>query len=204
MKWIARCSGSPGRTRSRWRRAPAAGGGRRAAAHRGPHPHGQDAQPPFRASAQGSRRLMTWPAAPPAGPGAFLRLIGCGYVGHNMKRVPSDAEGPSLSRLGGRSVKRTGSDESLRCSFCHKSQDVVGKLISSPSDYPRAYICDECIAVCNSILEDDRSEQPQTAAHQASQALGTEGISGSVRDRPGGARRRSWRWPSTTTTSGSR
>jgi ATP-dependent Clp protease ATP-binding subunit ClpX len=57
-------------------------------------------------------------------------------------------------------VKRNGSDESLRCSFCHKSQDVVGKLISSPSDYPRAYICDECIAVCNSILEDDRTEQP--------------------------------------------
>ncbi len=55
-------------------------------------------------------------------------------------------------------VKRTGSDDSLRCSFCHKSQDAVGKLISSPSDYPRAYICDECIAVCNSILEDDRHE----------------------------------------------
>ena len=50
------------------------------------------------------------------------------------------------------------SDESLRCSFCHKSQDAVAKLISSPSDYPRAYICDECVAVCNSILEDDRSE----------------------------------------------
>jgi ATP-dependent Clp protease ATP-binding subunit ClpX len=57
-------------------------------------------------------------------------------------------------------VKRTGSDEALRCSFCHKSQDVVGKLISSPSDYPRAYICDECIAVCNSILEDDKVEPP--------------------------------------------
>ena len=56
-------------------------------------------------------------------------------------------------------MKRAGSDDSLRCSFCHKSQDVVGKLISSPSDYPRAYICDECIAVCNSILEDDRHEQ---------------------------------------------
>jgi ATP-dependent Clp protease ATP-binding subunit ClpX len=39
----------------------------------------------------------------------------------------------------------------------------VAKLISSPSDYPRAYICDECVAVCNSILEDDRSET-QTAA----------------------------------------
>ncbi len=56
-------------------------------------------------------------------------------------------------------MKRAGSDDSLRCSFCHKSQDVVGKLISSPSDYPRAYICDECIAVCNSIIEDDRQEQ---------------------------------------------
>jgi hypothetical protein len=44
----------------------------------------------------------------------------------------------------------------LSCSFCHKSQDYVAKLISSPSDYPRAYICDECIAVCASILEDDR------------------------------------------------
>ena len=34
----------------------------------------------------------------------------------------------------------------------------MAKLISSPSDYPRAYICDECVGVCNSILEDDRSE----------------------------------------------
>ena len=57
-----------------------------------------------------------------------------------------------------------GTDDSLRCSFCHKSQDAVAKLISSPSDYPRAYICDECVAVCNSILEDDRSEAaPGTA-----------------------------------------
>jgi ATP-dependent Clp protease ATP-binding subunit ClpX len=59
---------------------------------------------------------------------------------------------------------RTGSDETLRCSFCHKSQDAVAKLISSPSDYPRAYICDECVAVCNSILEDDRAETHAAAA----------------------------------------
>ena len=55
---------------------------------------------------------------------------------------------------------RSGTEETLRCSFCHKTQDAVGKLISSPSDYPRAYICDECIAVCNSILEDDSARQP--------------------------------------------
>ncbi len=58
---------------------------------------------------------------------------------------------------------RSGTDEILRCSFCHKSQDAVAKLISSPSDYPRAYICDECVAVCNSILEDDRTITPESS-----------------------------------------
>ena len=62
-------------------------------------------------------------------------------------------------------VKHTGSDDSLRCSFCRTRQDKVGKLISNPpSDYPRAYICDECIAVCNSILDDDRKERPSGRA----------------------------------------
>ena len=68
-------------------------------------------------------------------------------------------------------MKRSSNDESLRCSFCHKSQDVVGKLISSPSDYPRAYICDECIAVCNSILEDDRPEKTTNGPHKLPKPL---------------------------------
>jgi ATP-dependent protease Clp ATPase subunit len=44
----------------------------------------------------------------------------------------------------------------LRCSFCHKSNAVVSKMISSPTDGrgPRSYICDECVQVCASILED--------------------------------------------------
>jgi ATP-dependent Clp protease ATP-binding subunit ClpX len=63
-------------------------------------------------------------------------------------------------------VKRNGPDETLRCSFCHKSQEVVGKLISTPSDYPKAYICDECVAVCNSILEDDRAERAPTGTQR--------------------------------------
>jgi ATP-dependent Clp protease ATP-binding subunit ClpX len=58
---------------------------------------------------------------------------------------------------------KSGTEEILRCSFCHKSQDAVAKLISSPSDYPRAYICDECVAVCNSILEDDRTASPPSS-----------------------------------------
>jgi ATP-dependent Clp protease ATP-binding subunit ClpX len=62
-------------------------------------------------------------------------------------------------------VKRTGLDETLRCSFCHKPQDAVGKLISSPGDTPRAYICDECVSVCNQILEEDKSEAPAASSH---------------------------------------
>ncbi len=61
-------------------------------------------------------------------------------------------------------MKRTGTDEVLRCSFCHKSQEAVRKLISSPDDRFRAYICDECVVACNSILErdtPDRTPLPQ-------------------------------------------
>ena len=61
-------------------------------------------------------------------------------------------------------MKRTGPEDTLRCSFCHKSQDAVAKLISSPSDYPRAYICDECVSVYNSILEDDSGEAHPTTS----------------------------------------
>jgi len=56
-------------------------------------------------------------------------------------------------------VKKFTSDEPLRCSFCHKTQDQVEKLISSPSEYPRAYICNECVTVCDQILEDEKKEQ---------------------------------------------
>jgi ATP-dependent Clp protease ATP-binding subunit ClpX len=44
-------------------------------------------------------------------------------------------------------------------------------LISSPGEYPRAYICDECIAVCNSILEDDRPEHTPGGAFKLPKPL---------------------------------
>jgi len=56
-------------------------------------------------------------------------------------------------------LKRAGNGEPLRCSFCHKTQDAVGKLISPPGDHPRAYICNECVVACNKILEQGRDEQ---------------------------------------------
>ncbi len=60
-------------------------------------------------------------------------------------------------------MKRPGTEDLLQCSFCQKPQDAVAKLISSPGDHARAYICDECVAVCNSILEEDRGDRMPTA-----------------------------------------
>ena len=39
----------------------------------------------------------------------------------------------------------------VKCSFCGKAQDEVGKLIAGPG----VYICDECIAVCQEIIQDE-------------------------------------------------
>jgi ATP-dependent Clp protease ATP-binding subunit ClpX len=60
-------------------------------------------------------------------------------------------------------LKRPGAGELLHCSFCQKPQDAVAKLISSPGEHARAYICDACVLVCNSILEEDRAERTPTA-----------------------------------------
>jgi ATP-dependent Clp protease ATP-binding subunit ClpX len=63
-------------------------------------------------------------------------------------------------------MKKFNSEEPLRCSFCHKTQEQVEKLISSPSDYPRAYICNECVSVCQTILEDEKREQAAAPARR--------------------------------------
>lgn len=62
---------------------------------------------------------------------------------------------------------KTSDVNTVRCSFCHKSQDEAGKLISSARDSPRAYICDECVAVCAMIIEDDRPDQSNTVHPEA-------------------------------------
>jgi len=45
----------------------------------------------------------------------------------------------------------------LKCSFCGKSQKQVKKLIAGPG----VYICDECIDLCNEIIEEELSETPE-------------------------------------------
>ncbi|MFC5338246.1 ATP-dependent Clp protease ATP-binding subunit ClpX [Leucobacter denitrificans] len=46
------------------------------------------------------------------------------------------------------------SSEVLKCSFCGKSQKQVAQLIAGP----QIYICDECVALCNEIIEERLSE----------------------------------------------
>ena len=47
----------------------------------------------------------------------------------------------------------------LKCSFCGKSQKQVKKLIAGPG----VYICDECIDLCNEIIEEELAETPSSS-----------------------------------------
>ena len=49
-----------------------------------------------------------------------------------------------------------GDDKSqLKCSFCGKLQEQVRKLVAGPG----VYICDECIELCNEIIEEELGEE---------------------------------------------
>ncbi|MGD8397472.1 MAG: ATP-dependent Clp protease ATP-binding subunit ClpX [Anaerolineae bacterium] len=60
--------------------------------------------------------------------------------------------------------RRQGAD-SQYCSFCHRVHGEVDRLIAGPDD---VYICDECVALCVEILEEERQEEER--------AQGTSGV----------------------------
>ena len=49
-------------------------------------------------------------------------------------------------------------DGKVRCSFCHKSEDQVRKLIAGPEG---VFICDECIGICSEIMEEELGDYDQ-------------------------------------------
>ena len=64
-------------------------------------------------------------------------------------------------------------DAHLKCSFCGKSQDQVRKLIAGPG----VYICDECIDLCNEILDEelvDSQGNPRPGTEHSRKAAPTE------------------------------
>lgn len=48
-------------------------------------------------------------------------------------------------------------DKNIKCSFCGKPQEIVKKIIAGPG----VYICDECISVCQNIMEEDIYEEEE-------------------------------------------
>jgi ATP-dependent protease Clp ATPase subunit len=48
-------------------------------------------------------------------------------------------------------VRTSSDDDALLCSFCAKSKRQVEKLIAGPN----VYICDECVELCNEILDEE-------------------------------------------------
>jgi len=57
--------------------------------------------------------------------------------------------------------KKDNNEDTLRCSFCNKSQREVKKLIAGPT----VFICDECVDICLDIIAEDRllEQQQETA-----------------------------------------
>ena len=56
-------------------------------------------------------------------------------------------------------------NEQLLCSFCGKSQRQVKKLIAGPG----VYICDECIDLCNEIIDEELTAPVSLALAHANQ-----------------------------------
>jgi ATP-dependent Clp protease ATP-binding subunit ClpX len=63
-----------------------------------------------------------------------------------------------MSTTGGK-----GSKVPYRCSFCGKSQEQVRKLIAGQG----VYICDECINLCQEIIEEEMVDRPRAKSHSA-------------------------------------
>ena len=92
--------------------------------------------------------------------------------------------------------------EQLKCSFCGKSQRHVRKLIAGPG----VYICDECIELCNDIVEDELAEEAEVETLLEDLPTPRRDLRGAqrLRRRAGARQEGPRRSRSTTTTSASR
>ena len=99
-------------------------------------------RPTNTASSMRSSPLGSWPTPP----GLFRRSVS----------PRGDKLGKRTRQVWGRNdvAKFGDGGELLKCSFCGKSQKQVKKLIAGPG----VYICDECIDLCNEIIEEELAE----------------------------------------------
>ena len=60
--------------------------------------------------------------------------------------------------------------DTMRCSFCGKTQHQARKLIAGPG----VFICDECIELCDRILEEELGERPARVLDEDIEAAARE------------------------------
>ncbi|MDO4622962.1 MAG: ATP-dependent Clp protease ATP-binding subunit ClpX [Eubacteriales bacterium] len=56
-----------------------------------------------------------------------------------------------------------GNEQKVRCSFCGKTEDQARKLIAGPAG---AYICDDCIAICAEIIDEEFANAPVSGSEE--------------------------------------
>ena len=54
------------------------------------------------------------------------------------------------------------SEKTVRCSFCGKRQEQVKRMMSGPNN---VYICNECVELCTSLIQEDMYETGARAYH---------------------------------------
>jgi hypothetical protein len=115
-----------------------------------------------------------------------LELIAKVFGFENWNILSAKVEAAQSSALDKRNVNAAGKaapkpNDTLYCSFCRKSQHEVRKLIAGPT----VFICDECIELCDEIIEyeeilrlldadDERGDQSHSAAFAYVRGKSTE------------------------------
>ena len=136
--------------------------------HRHPPPAGRDHRQAHRQGARGrsarhrARLLHELRAGPgvrdhrPGDLGALKHVVEC--FANRGEPLSFAARSRRLESSSGRRfmARPTDSNEQLLCSFCGKSQRQVKKLIAGPG----VYICDECIDLCNEIIDEELTAPP--------------------------------------------
>jgi hypothetical protein len=78
-----------------------------------------------------------------------------GYENWNILSAKIEAarpHGPAASALSPAAAEDQATPKTLHCSFCGKSQHDVRALVAGPA----VFICDECVALCDDIVEDEK------------------------------------------------
>ena len=151
--------------------------------HRDPRPRGHQPAPAARRDPRQAHRAGRREGAP----GHRARLL------HDRPTRPRStassttssptAEGATSSIHGRRSevAGPTDGNDQLLCSFCGKSQRQVKKLIAGPG----VYICDECIELCNEIIDEELTAPATLDLDEPAQAARDQRDPQRVRRRPG-------------------